>query len=85
MKKIKDIPDDLFAHIFSDKYHDGHKMKVGGAMIVFGVLLSKTCIIFNVHFLIVETAMDATGYVIHGLGCIPIFNHIANNISNRLK
>lgn len=51
-----------------------HRVGTGMIIMAVGVTIAKVgaCI----HFWWVEYALDITGYLIHGIGCLPIIEHM---------
>ena len=51
-----------------------HRITVGVAIIIGGVIISKT--LGHVHFFPVAVVFDALGYGLHGIGLVPIIEYL---------
>lgn len=61
-------------HIVGENHSDGHRICCGILVVFFGVWFSKLGVNMNwaIHYL-----TDASGYLIHGIGSIPILDYLS--------
>lgn len=58
-------------HLVGENHKEKHRIYVGLCVMVFGVAVASVCREFtNSH--LVAGAGDMVGYLIHGMGCVPI-------------
>lgn len=65
-------------HLLSKQHRESHRMGVGLIVVFIGVSVSK----ITTPFTILHLMLDAGGYFIHAVGCIPFVEHLSNRINN---
>lgn len=69
-----DVPGAVRNHLLGQKHSPKHKFIFGSFIMLFGILIVKLSLLIDsilVHFF-----ADAFGYLLHGVGAIPIIKSI---------
>ena len=65
-------------HLLGDNHTHGHRMAVGGAVMVVGVYIAKSLGHSEVFF--VQMGADLFGYLVHGIGAVPYVDSLITAI-----
>lgn len=67
------VPLLIATHLFGKRHNHKHRIVVGIVLMPCGVLLAKA---FH-DYLLLNLVADIVGYGLHGLGCVPIIDRLA--------
>lgn len=73
VKKVVDrmnVSKEICDHLFGEDHSAHHRMVAGVVVMVVGVLVAN----IRVDVVIIKFVLDGVGYLIHGVGCIPIID-----------
>lgn len=73
-KKIHIISSEMCNHLIGKKHPVSHRMTVGVVLITIGVIITKIALLFEGVY--VHAIADGLGYLIHGIGSVPIIQYI---------
>lgn len=75
------IPHLICNHIIGKEHKIQHRITVGTAIMMIGVLISKSG--GGISLIIIHYLFDAIGYGLHGIGLIPWIEYITENVEKR--
>lgn len=64
-------------HLVGKNHTPTHRATAGAVIMTIGVMVAKSG--HYVHFMVLEYLLDLCGYLIHGIGAIPIVEKIIEN------
>jgi hypothetical protein len=73
------VPQRVCDHLVGENHTTSHRVFVGVIVMFVGVIFSK----IHTEIYVINIVVDSTGYLLHGIGAVPIVEHISNNHENK--
>lgn len=71
------VPKHICNHLIGKEHSSNHRMIMGVFVMAVGVGVAKIPVTFEAF----RFVCDMSGYLIHGLGCVPFIDNLINSIN----